>query len=314
MDTSPSQPKDAAAPAERKAARRYGAPRSPALFLVGLLLAGWFFFEVLYNVLPFFSIYQSGTEAVVETTYPALTATPLTEDTRAALAAKLADYPTLEPVLLAPQQYPDVVAQKFLEDDEWLDYLLGWPGEPLYSIGLEEDLQAGGIPHLMQWDRRWGYDSYGEDVLGLTGCGPVCLSMVAAGLTGNPALHPLAVARLAEEKGYYIPGTGTSWELMTDCAELGITGHELPLHEATIAAHLEAGEVVICSVRPGDFTATGHFLVLAGLAPDGGFEVLDPTSHRQIRSWAYKDLSPQIANLWAFSPLPADEENPPAAS
>ena len=44
-------------------------------------------------------------------------------------------------------------------------------------------------PLFLQWDPRWGYTEYGEDsFLGLSGCGPTCLSMVLYYLTGDKSL------------------------------------------------------------------------------------------------------------------------------
>ena len=57
---------------------------------------------------------------------------------------------------------------------------------------------------------------------------------------------------------------------------------------------------IICSVRPGDFTTTGHFILLAGLE-EGGIRVNDPNSPQNSEKlWAYETLEPQIRNLWAF--------------
>ena len=39
------------------------------------------------------------------------------------------------------------------------------------------------IPLLIQWDKRWAYTHYGDEIVGTAGCGPTCLSMVAIGLT-----------------------------------------------------------------------------------------------------------------------------------
>ena len=67
-------------------------------------------------------------------------------------------------------------------------------------------------------------------------------------------------------------------------------------------AALAAGKVVICSVRPGDFTTVGHFIVLAGLTNDGRVEVRDPNStERSAQAWDLDRVLGQCANLWALS-------------
>ena len=48
---------------------------------------------------------------------------------------------------------------------------------------------------------------------------------------------------------------------------------------------LENGEPVICSMRPGDFTTKGHFIVLVGME-DGKIRVHDPNSaQRSSQLW-----------------------------
>lgn len=54
-------------------------------------------------------------------------------------------------------------------------------------------------------------------------------------------------------------------------------------------------------MRPGDFTTTGHFIVLTG-AEDGRIRVNDPNSRkRSEKLWDYDRLEYQINNLWVFT-------------
>ena len=56
------------------------------------------------------------------------------------------------------------------------------------------------------------------------------------------------------------------------------------------------------SVRPGDFTTTGHFIVLADLAENGQVTVRDPNSEQNsTHPWDLERILAQCANLWAFS-------------
>ena len=67
-----------------------------------------------------------------------------------------------------------------------------------FSIDLSDCLKDGTVPLLMQWDERWGYESYGSGLIGWTGCGPTCLSMAAVGLTGDTGWNPAKVAAFSE--------------------------------------------------------------------------------------------------------------------
>lgn len=183
-----------------------------------------------------------------------------------------------------------------------LEFVEGYPDHkddaPAETIG---DVVQGQFPLLLQWDARWGYVRYGDDLLAVTGCGPTCLAMAAAGLTGDNTITPAAVAEHAQRDGYWVDGV-TSWALMTDgCRAWGLVSEELPLTETAVTGTLDEGRPIICSVRPGDFTTTGHFILLAGLEEEG-IRVNDPNSPQNSdRLWTYDELEPQIRNLWAFS-------------
>lgn len=171
------------------------------------------------------------------------------------------------------------------------------------TISIAGDVTEGAIPLFIQWDKRWGYKLYGDEFIATSGCGPTCLSMVAVGLTNNTELNPKTVADFSLAKGYYIPGQGTSWSLMTDGAsELGLVSKVLPLNENTIRAALKAGYPIIASMKPGHFTAEGHFIVLRGLSEDGKVLVNDPGSILNSQmEWDMSVILNEVKNIWAFA-------------
>lgn len=171
------------------------------------------------------------------------------------------------------------------------------------QIDLSGDVVKGEIPLFLQWDERWGYEQYGGDFLAVTGCGPTCLSMVYCGLTGDTEWNPYAVAKMAEEQGYYVEGSGSSWELMTGGASyIGLIASQVDFSEAGIKSVLESGSPIICVVGPGDFTSTGHFIVLCGVTSEGEIEVRDPNSKSNSgQTWSLETLMSQIKNLWSYT-------------
>ena len=103
--------------------------------------------------------------------------------------------------------------------------------------------------------------------------------------------------------GYYVDEVGTDWTLMTaGASELGINSAQLTnWSEDTLKSELSAGHPIICSMRPGDFTSTGHFLVVAGVADNGELVIHDPNSPaNSARTWDAERVLAQCANLWAF--------------
>ena len=195
---------------------------------------------------------------------------------------------------------PQVLLDALENNPEMKDFVRGYASQHQNPPAetLSESLDT--VPLLLQWDERWGYQEYGSSMIALSGCAPTCVAMVAAYLTGDPSITPYSVAQYAEQQGYYVPGKGTSWELLhTGTQALGVTAAELPLSERRINDALDAGNPVICSMLPGDFTTEGHFIVLYGREA-GGYLVRDPNSiERSEKVWYYETLSGQIGNLWA---------------
>ena len=128
--------------------------------------------------------------------------------------------------------------------------------------------------------------------------------LVAAGLTGDNTVTPYKVAQFSAGNGYYAGDSGTSWSLMTEGAQqFGIYGEEMGLSEDEVFSALENGHPIICSMRPGDFTTTGHFIVLTGVE-DGKIRVNDPNSRvRSGKLWDYSRLEYQINNLWVYTAM-----------
>lgn len=161
--------------------------------------------------------------------------------------------------------------------------------------------RAGEVPELYQIDPAWADEPYAGGTVGENGCGPTCLAMAYVALTGRTDMDPATMAAFSEREGYTVDGM-TAWALMTEGAHaLGLTSEELPANAASIRAALEAGQVIIASVRPGDFTTTGHFIVLAGIAANGELEIRDPNSaERTHETWGIERVLGQCANLWAI--------------
>lgn len=171
-----------------------------------------------------------------------------------------------------------------------------------YNMDISSEIQSGNIPLFIQWDKRWGYKTYGSDLLALTGCGPTCLSMVICGLTGNAEWNPYKVAAFSEEQGYYIDGEGTSWDLMTTGAQLlGLNATYGIVDKTYLLENLTSSTPMICSMYPGDFTYSGHFIVLTGIDSDGNIIVNDPNSpNNSKKHWSIEKILPQIRSIWLF--------------
>ncbi len=201
------------------------------------------------------------------------------------------------------EQYPEILLKMLARNKDLTDYVFDYTAS--YGKVFAEDIgevQEGEYPLLLQYDKRWGYGIYGDSALAINGCGPTSLSMVIAGLTGRNDVTPYKVALFSYQNGYYYGAT--SWSLFTDGArKYGIEGKDLALSKSKMVQELEQGHPIICSMRPGDFTTTGHLLVITGVK-DGQFIIHDPNSkYRSNKLWNYETLEPQIKKMWSFKKL-----------
>ena len=210
----------------------------------------------------------------------------------------------LEEQQLLSSDYPDELLALLQRNPETEDFVLNYPllKDAKTEIDISDCKDSATVPYFKQWDKRWGYKMYSSNVMGLTGCGPTCLSMVAVYLLNDTSLSPAYIADFSQKNGFCVEGSGSSWQLMSVGAKrLGLKSEELPLHEGTVKKRLEKGQPIICAMGQGDFTSTGHFIVLTAYS-DGKLKVLDPNSQAKTdRLWDYKAVEPQIRNLWAFS-------------
>lgn len=204
---------------------------------------------------------------------------------------------------LTLSEYPKDLLELYERNPETEKFVLEYPQKKDLqpSIDLSPYEHASTVPLFMQWDQQWGYKEYSGNLFGLTGCGPTCLSMVAVYLTGETTMNPAWMADFATWHGYASEGNGSSWTLFSEGGPaLGFDVTEIPLDEQRIVDNLQVGNPIIVVVGKGDFTTSGHFIVMTGYK-DGKIQVNDPNSHANSEKlWAYADIKDQIKNLWVF--------------
>ena len=202
---------------------------------------------------------------------------------------------------LSLSEWPEELLDLLEKNPEAQEFVLNYPIKKDLDpeIDLTEYLDSSDVPLLLQWDERWGYSQYAGKLMGLSGCGPTCLSMVCLYLLDYASYTPQYIAQFATENGYSVSGNGSSWTLISEGGEkLGLDVTEIPLDENRIIRNLEVGNPIICVMGPGFFTSTGHFIVMTEYE-DGYVKVNDPNSpNRSEQTWKLTEVMEQIRNLW----------------
>lgn len=90
---------------------------------------------------------------------------------------------------------------------------------------------------------------------------------------------------------------------MTEGAQtLGLTVENGSVDADYILNNLTESSPMICSMYPGDFTYTGHFIVLTGIDSEGNIMVNDPNSNiNSEKHWTIEEILPQIRNIWKYT-------------
>lgn len=207
---------------------------------------------------------------------------------------------------LPQDSWPDYMVELMQKNPDAESFVLNYPflKGTLEEVDLSHLIGTGKVPKLYQWDHRWGYSMYGDKEMGLTACGPTCLSMVCMYYYQDATYTPRYVANLAQYFGYYTVGVGTEWSLMSEGArKLGLQVYTISPNATLVMESLKAGNLVILAMGPGVFTDNGHFILLTGVE-DGLAVIHDPNSRtNSSQLWDLYSVADQIQNAWVFPPV-----------
>ena len=206
-------------------------------------------------------------------------------------------------------KYSPSMMKSLMLRHEMIDYIEGFPTASkkgfanAKNIDISAECTKGKVPLFIQWDSRWGYETYGTDVFGLNGCGPTAMAMVYVGLTGDTTMNPLKMGEFCIDQNYYYDYQGTSNDLYNVGAGLlGLNVRQITVSAASMKEYLQNGYVLVAHVLKGDFTSEGHFIVLTGIDADGKITVNDPNSREKSAvTWDADKIIGQTASMWAFS-------------
>ena len=214
-----------------------------------------------------------------------------------------------DPIMQARKAATDAGAPEYVLDlldknPETLAFVRDYPEKknaPYFDkpVPLPKD---GSYPHYLQFDERWGYMPYAGGVMANAGCGPTTCAMMATRLLNDPALTPAYMAKYAEDHGFMSANNGTYGGFMKEgMRSLGLKVTEGKTGREVTMKNLSEGHPIICLMRPGIFTDTGHYILLTGIK-DGKIQLNDPFSTaRTEKLWTYEELEPEVYLMWCYS-------------
>ncbi len=161
-------------------------------------------------------------------------------------------------------------------------------------------------PGFTYYNQNLYLENYKYDSIQVAGCCPTSFAMVATYLTGEDVLPTDVIG--AFQPYCYESGTDVTGNCFPDVAsQYGLTPKMLDWHNPDVLkAELEANHPIILNVSAGDFTNSGHYIVLLGIDKDGNVIVADPNSvSNSTRTYSLDRLISQTheidAAAWSFS-------------
>lgn len=166
----------------------------------------------------------------------------------------------------------------------------------------------------LQTDPRWknrDYSAKGEKTtIGASGCGPTAMAMVLA-TWADEAVNPVTECAWALAHGYKAPHQGTYYGYFKPAAAryglkctmlngASIYGNSKSAYHEQAAKALEAGGLVIACMGPGNWTRSGHYVLVWRI--DGGtIYINDPASTLARRTQgSYALFRQQVKYYWVI--------------
>ncbi|WP_071131293.1 C39 family peptidase [Enterococcus timonensis] len=161
------------------------------------------------------------------------------------------------------------------------------------------------LPMVLQKEERWENLHYGigsENSFADNACAIASLAMIEGYFQQSPA----PVEEILQWAGdtYYVPGAGTSWQIFIEFARANQLGYEdLGSDSNALMNHLAQNHPVVVSVGPGEFTTTGHIMVLTN-GGNGEIQVYDPNDTPEKNHFAKTFdvgiFQQEALHYWAF--------------
>ena len=172
-----------------------------------------------------------------------------------------------------------------------------------FKISLAGDYKKDTIPYLVQWDKRWGYETFDDTYFGISGSAPTCLSMVAVGLSEDLNSNPFAIGQYITNNGYLSNDHKLNSDFMTEGIEyFDITGTKTAVNQSTMKKLIQDGSPLIAKLKEPVFLEREHYIVIYGFDKKGNFMIYDPASKTNSKNaYSFEELKNDIDTVWAYT-------------
>ena len=169
-----------------------------------------------------------------------------------------------------------------IAEPEAIDFVAGFPDSDGSTKPYDGQVTRGEYPKLYTFDEHWGYAVYADGVMGITGSGPVSLSMASMGLSGKTTYEPTVVAQAVTAANAATGATGMDDSFLTSHgSDAGVVATAIEgIADGGIATAAGENQPVIVKLKSSSPIGNGsaHWILVTGANPDGTLNISDPTS------------------------------------
>lgn len=203
-----------------------------------------------------------------------------------------------------------------LREPEAISFVANYLTADKSGSSYGDTVTKGQVPLLYDWDARWGYVSYGDGCIGVTGSGPTTIAMAYMGLTGKSDQTPATIAQstsssssssnssssstssdsstTTSSNGSSSSSSGTSTasdsadSIIQMMANVGLSATQYDSSSSTLEACLSESSVAAVYLNDNGLEqdSDAHWALVVGTNDDGTLNVFDPTSTEvSTRTW-----------------------------
>lgn len=235
-------------------------------------------------------------------------ASGLSDDLTSKFNAALDRNDRLAQIAQNADQYEDErLLELALNEPDAISFVAGYPTADKSTKPYDEKVTRGSVPQIFDWDTRWGYMTYGDGPLAVTGSAPTTLAMAYMGLTGQTDVTPATIAQSATSQSTSTSKSVDSAESVIALAQgIGLTAEQYEVSTDNLSYGLSDTSVIAAQINADTFTSEQHWVLVVGANSDGSLTVFDPTSSSISSHTWYAGTLASSSN--AFVSISVDDE------